>query len=230
MDALLLTDSAGKILFANTAGVRLLNVPAERLRDRLLVRHVESSNRRPFRIYVNRAAAGESVRFSVRIQPYRLQPVSVQAHVGPARDGLAWVLRDEKALPIERAPEWTEALATIRLGEVLEGVRDGVIVVGRDHSVLFANAAAHDMLSPHALTPGEPLPDPWSPSTRVLVTDLLEHDAHHAEALVEADERTSYWLPETASCSSSPTSPPRSGASVPSATSSPTPRTSCSRR
>ena len=194
VDALLLTDSSGKILFANAATVRLLNVPSGRLRDRLLVTHVERSNRRPFRIYVNRAAAGESVRFSVRIQPHRLQPLSVQAHVAPASDGLAWVLRDEKARPVERAPAWGEELATIQLGEVLEGVRDGVVVVGRDLSVLFANAAAQDMLSPHTLTPGERLPDPWSPSMPALVTDLLEHDAHNAEALVEADERTSYWL------------------------------------
>jgi len=194
VDPLLLTDGAGKILFANAAAVRLLNVRSGRLKDRLLVTHVEGSNRRPFRTYVNRAAAGESVRFSVRIQPHGLQPVPAQAHVTPVRDGLAWVLRDESALAVERVPDSTEGLERIQLGEVLEGVRDGVVVVGRDLRVLFANGAAHAMLSPHPPTPGQPLADPWKTSITPLVADLLEHDGHHAEALLEPDERTAYWL------------------------------------
>jgi two-component system, OmpR family, sensor histidine kinase VicK len=194
VDPLLLTDQAGKILFANGAAVRLLNVRSGILKDRLLVTHVERSNRRPFRTYVNRAAAGESVRFSVHIQPHGLQPVPVQALVTPVRDGLAWVLRDETALPLERTPDSTEGLERIQLGEVLEGVRDGVVVVGRDLTVLFANGAAQAMLSPHPPTPGEPLDEPWRTSITPLVAGLLEHDAHHAEALLEPDERTAYWL------------------------------------
>jgi len=194
VDPLLLTDEAGKIVFANAAAVRLLNVRSGRLEDRLLVTHVEPSNRRPFRTYVNRAAAGESVRFSVRIQPHGLQPMSVQARVTPVSGGLAWVLRDESRLPVERAPTSSERLERIQLGEVLEGVRDGVVVVGQDLRVLFANGAADAMLAPDPPTPGRPLGGPWKESITPIVTDLLEHDAHHAEALLEPDERTAYWL------------------------------------
>jgi signal transduction histidine kinase len=50
------------------------------------------------------------------------------------------------------------------------------------------------MLAPHELGPASPLPDPWPTSIRGLVRVLVEQDADNAEALVEVDERTAYWV------------------------------------
>ena len=82
----------------------------------------------------------------------------------------------------------------IRLGRVLEGVQDGVVVVDDGLCVRFANRAAHTLFAPHALVVGDPLPDPWTSSTHKLIEELFAHDAFNAEALVEPDERTSYWI------------------------------------
>jgi signal transduction histidine kinase len=197
VDPLLLTDAAGKILIANPAAVRLLNVRSGTLQDRLIVTHVETAHRRQFRIYLNRAAAGEALRFSLRIQPHGLQPVPVRAHVTPVSGGLAWVLRDETSQPAPLIQDSDESLVRVQLADVLEGVRDGVVIVGRDLRVVFANAAAYGMLSATPATPatpGQPLGTPWDRWITPLVSDLLEHDAHHAEALLEPDERTAYWL------------------------------------
>jgi PAS domain S-box-containing protein len=194
LDALVVTDAAGRILTANPATAELLNVRSAEVVGRLLVNHVDPSYRRSFRAYVERAGRGEHVRFSCGIVPRGLQPVPVRARVGPVRGGLGWVLRDETQARLDEASSDAGGIERLRLGRVLEGVRDGVIVVGADLCVIFANAPAKAMLAPHDLEPERPIPDPWPTSIRALVVALLEQDADNAEALVDVDERTAYWI------------------------------------
>ena len=85
-------------------------------------------------------------------------------------------------------------LLRIRIGRVLEGVQDGVVVVDHELRIRFANQAAHLLFAPHALVTGAVLPDPWPTSIRRVVEELFAHDAYNAEAFVEPDERTSYWF------------------------------------
>jgi signal transduction histidine kinase len=173
----------------------MLNVADEQLPGRLLVSHVEPAYRRAFRTYVNRAAAGERLRFACDLTPRGLQPLAVRVRVAPVRGGLGWVLRPEIAPSLDESQSaGPEGIEWLGLGRALEGVRDGVVLVGRDLAVAFANRPAEAMLAPHVLEHGLPLPDPWPTSIRTLVRELLEQDADNAEALVEVDERTAYWV------------------------------------
>jgi signal transduction histidine kinase len=47
------------------------------------------------------------------------------------------------------------------LSDVVGRMPTGVIVISPEHDVLYANSAARQMLRPHALSPGEQLPDAW---------------------------------------------------------------------
>jgi signal transduction histidine kinase len=117
----------------------------------------------------------------------------VRVHVTPVPNGLGWVLRavDPEPIPAAAAGGGVER---VQLGRVLEGVRDGVVVVGGDLVVEFANRTARALFAPAELEPGRALPDPWPVSVRDLVRELLEQAAFNAEALVEVDDRTAYWV------------------------------------
>lgn len=159
---------------------------------------VAAEQRRSFRTYLGRAAGGEELRFAHELVGEGRQPVPVRIRVVRRGDRLAWVLRDESDLA--RAHEAAAAthgdprLESVQLGLVLERVRDGILVIDRELRVRFANRTAQILLSPEPPVPGQPIPDPWSTSIRDLVTDLLERDALNAEALIEPDDRTAYWV------------------------------------
>lgn len=108
-------------------------------------------------------------------------------------DELGWVLREEsESVAPPGAPP--TPIDVVRLGRVLEAVRDGVVVVDRDRCVAFANRAAQAMFAPHPVTVGESVPDPWKVSVRRLVEELFEHEALNAEAVVEPEQGLAYWL------------------------------------
>ena len=176
----MLTDRAGKIVRANPAAARLLNLPHRSLVGRLLTSHVAQDDRRGFRRNLIRAGEGD-VRFSLDLLPRDLPPVRVRARVAPADGVLAWVLRGQTA---------PGGFAASQLGQVFEGIRDGVIVVDEDLNVRFANRSAQRIFGVDELVAGEPIPDPWPTSLRRLVAELLAHDAYSAEALIEPDEHT----------------------------------------
>ena len=185
----MLTDTAGKILTANAATSRLLNVPIRALLGHVLAAHVAQSDRRSFRSNVLRAARGERLRFAFDVVPRSLQPLRVRTLVAPTDHGLAWVIREQAAFP---ARAGGESVPGPRLGEVLEGIRDGVVVVDFELCVRFVNRAARLCFAPHDGEVGEPLPDPWPTSLRRLLTELFEQDALSAEAIVRPDDRSMY--------------------------------------
>lgn len=191
-DALLLTDAAGKIRFANPAASELLNTPAGALRSRLLVAHVEPAQRRSFRAALERAARGEAFVLETELMPRRLPPLAVRAHVAPVGEQIGWVLRAEA--PAQQRHEAVATPESTRLGRILEAVRDGVLVLDRDRCVLFANRAAAAMFAPLEIEIGGSVPEPWSISVRRLVDELFLHDAFNAEAIVEPEGGTAYWL------------------------------------
>ena len=193
-DALIVTDGNGKIRFANQAASSLLRASPKILQSRLLVSHVDPAHRRAFRAHLNRAAAGEALHFSFELAPPRAPPFPVRARVAPVESGLGWVLRRESAAPPATDFSGSDQPARAELGRVLDGVRDGVIVLGRDGRVEFANRPAQAMFAPHPVVPGELVPDPWSVSIRHLATELFLHDAFNAEALIDVDAGTAYWV------------------------------------
>ena len=198
LDALLLTDHVGKIEFANPAAASLLGLRDARVGGKLLIHFVAGEYRRAFRTYLGRAARGEELRFAVELGAGGRQPVPVRIRVVRSGDRLAWVLRDEsdltRAHEAAAATQGDPRLESVQLGLLLERVRDGVVVVDRELRIRFANRTAQALLAPEPALPGEPIPDPWSTSIRDLVNDLLERDALNAEALIEPDERTAYWV------------------------------------
>lgn len=198
IDALLITDRAGKIEFANPAAASMLESGRMRVLGRLLVGVVAPESRRSFRTYLARAAAGEELRFALELVVGRRRPLPVMVRVVPRGNDLVWVLRDESDLVRAReaaaVANGDPRLESVQLGLVLEQIRDGVVVVDRELRVRFANRTAAALLAPDPPLAGEPIPDPWSTSIRDLVTDLLERDALNAEALIDPDERTSYWV------------------------------------
>jgi signal transduction histidine kinase len=189
-EGLLLTDSASKLIRANSAAAALLNLPPQQLPGRLLAAHVAPGDQRDFRANLDRAVEGGDVRWTFGLIPRGLREVRVQARVQRTPEGLAWSLREN----LTRRDEEVADLQRIRLGRVFEAVQDGVVVVDHELRVRFANRAAHILFAPHALVVGEQLPDPWTSSTRRLIEELFAHDAYNAEALVEPDEHTSYWI------------------------------------
>ena len=198
LDALLLTDRVGKIEAANPAAATLLGNREAPLHGELLVHYVAGEHRRAFRTYLGRAASGEELRFAVDLVGGGLPPIPARVRVLPRGDRLAWALRDEsdlaRAHAAAAATQGDRELESVQLGLLLERVRDGVVVVDRELRVSFANRTAEALLGPDPITYGEAIPDPWSTSIRDLVTDLLERDALNAEALIEPDERTAYWV------------------------------------
>ena len=107
-DPYLTTDSAGIVREANTAAVRLLNVPIEKLKGKAIANFVSSGRRRAFRVGLNRIAVGEdpapgSEEWAVQISPRRGEPVEVSVTAAGVRENsgrvatIRWLLRDVTA-------------------------------------------------------------------------------------------------------------------------------------
>lgn len=81
-----------------------------------------------------------------------------------------------------------------KLERLLERLRDGVIMVGRDLRVEVANASARRALGAPLLE-GDPLPDPWeSPSLRELARTLLHPGGQVFQSRVTVEASRAYAL------------------------------------
>lgn len=107
-DPYLTTDSAGIIREANSAAVRLLNVPNNELKGKAIVSFVSSGRRRAFRVGLNRITVGDepapgSEEWAVQIRPRRGEPVEVSVTAAGVRESggrvstIRWLLRDVTA-------------------------------------------------------------------------------------------------------------------------------------
>ncbi|MEO9174262.1 MAG: ATP-binding protein [Gaiellales bacterium] len=80
-----------------------------------------------------------------------------------------------------------------RLEGLLGRLHEGVVLVDRDLSIGYANAAARRILGVDTLVPGNPLPDPWrEPSLRTLAVGLFRGGAIAFEARVSPDAEHTY--------------------------------------
>jgi PAS domain S-box-containing protein len=107
-DPYLTTNADGLITEANTAAVRLLNVPLERLKAKPISTFVAPGRRRAFRVGLNRIAVGEdpapgAEEWTVEIRPRRNAPVEVSVTAAGLRQSsgkvstIRWLLRDVTA-------------------------------------------------------------------------------------------------------------------------------------
>ena len=107
-DPYLTTDSAGTIREANTAAVRLLNVPVDKLKGKPITSFVSTGRRRAFRVGLNRIAMGDdpapdAEEWAVQISPRRGDPVEVSVTAASVRETggrvstIRWLLRDVTA-------------------------------------------------------------------------------------------------------------------------------------
>jgi signal transduction histidine kinase/HAMP domain-containing protein len=82
-----------------------------------------------------------------------------------------------------------------RLQRLLERLHQGVVTVGPDHRVDFANAEARWLLGVETLTQGDDLPEPWHGfSLHDFVARLLEQDAPISDARVDVGEEQAYSI------------------------------------
>jgi signal transduction histidine kinase/HAMP domain-containing protein len=95
----------------------------------------------------------------------------------------------------QRLRESFEQLASEhhRLEDLLERLHEGVVLVDRDLSVVYANGSARRILGVDSLSPGDPLPDPWrEPSLRTLAVGLFRSGAIAFEARATPDPEHTY--------------------------------------
>lgn len=77
-----------------------------------------------------------------------------------------------------------------RLRQLLEGLHEGVVAVDGELRIAFANPAARRLLTGHALTVGEPLPDLWPDfPLRAFAARLLDDADRAVQARVVEHER-----------------------------------------
>jgi PAS domain S-box-containing protein len=146
--AMLLTDAAGVVEYANAAAGAMLGLRATDLPGKPLAVYVGEEVRRGFRKVLNDMAAHAAPRtFEVTLQPRARLPLHAEASVWPVfgEDGmkLAWRLADVTTRHAAEA-ETHEQAATLRAA--IDSLPVGLAAMDRDGSVLLWNRAAGELL------------------------------------------------------------------------------------
>jgi PAS domain S-box-containing protein len=183
-DAFLLTDANGKIVEANDRAAEFLAVRGDLLVGNPLAAFVERESRQVFRHELMaragaRSRASTELRLSHRGGRTRDVEATV-ASVPPRSDGgvLLWLLRDvservgaarslgerltARTGELEQARERAER-ERVHLRDLFQRLQEGVVAVGADGVVAYANGPARHFFLPARLVEGEPLPEPWPP-------------------------------------------------------------------
>lgn len=176
-EAVVVTDSKGKILLASGSAKRLLGCA----HDGLVTRFVASEFRRPLRALLQPGASDEPLE------------LVVEPRGGPPFPALAWVRRrgERFYVSFEEVPQAGEDLQP-GLGRLVEGLSEGLVVLDRSLRVTLANPTAARVLGTAA---GEPLPERWGLfDVRAFAATLFAAEAMHAEAVVTPVEGESFAL------------------------------------
>ena len=153
-DGLLAVDAKGHVLTANAAASGLFGFGPEKIEGKHLEDLVPPVSRRPLRELL---AKGEG-----RLETF-LSGRRTEIRVRRLEDGVLLVrLRTQ---PRSRAD------AGDSLGEFLFGFPHGVVRVGNDGKVTFANPLAKVLFRPQALVVGRPLPEPWPSISLATIVD-----------------------------------------------------------
>ena len=146
------------------------------------------------------AAAGLVVALLIAARLRRISTAAAEIERGSFETELRPRFRDELgdlAATVDRMRErLRESFANLeaerdRLRVLLEQLQEGVIAVDPQLTVVFANAAAHELVSGQRLAEGEPLPDP-TPQFRLrdLASRLFDRDAGVSQGRLSMGDRT----------------------------------------
>lgn len=217
-DAYLTTDEVGKIEEANRSAVRLLRREHRFLLGKPLLACVAPPSRRALRNELQRIRDGDEPReLDVEVWTRDRSPVTARARLGAVRDrdgrirAVRWTLHDvteqrqaetelrllaaeldrrvtERTLELETATRALDA-ERMRLARLLERLPEGIVAVGLDGRVEYANPAAASMLGDDVASVGTALPERWNGvEVARRVDELITGDAV-LELLAEAHDR-----------------------------------------
>jgi PAS domain S-box-containing protein len=180
-DAFVLTDTRGTIVEANDRAGALLGSSGA-LVGTSIARFVEARSRPEFeQLLAELAGSGSRRTAELRMTPPTGRTLDVEATIAAVSewgDGgvRLWLLRDvtervgaARSLD-ERLSERTDELARTRakaerervhLRDLIQRLQEGVVAVGANGDVVYANGPAGDLFLPAQLVEGEPLPEPW---------------------------------------------------------------------
>ena len=211
-DAYVVTDERGKVVQANAAARRLLNVSQRALVGKALAAYVESQDRFAFQKRVAELVADdEACELQFRVVARSGAPADIAATVAASREAdgswlLRWLLRDvtvrvrEEAEVRARTAELERrvrrrtrelSVERDRLRLLFERLHQGVVTFNRDLAVGFANHELREILATPRLRPGDQLPDVWGQtSLRALARQLHGRGAEPLEVVIDDGSRT----------------------------------------
>jgi len=143
-DGLLAVDARGRIVTANAAAPGLFGLGPEKIEGHLLEELVPAVSRRPLRELLARGDGRLEAFLAYRHTEIRLRRLA---------DGVSLVrLRPQRPSRRETGD---------MMGDFLTGFPYGVVRVGNDGNIAFANPIAKALFRPSVLRVGGPLPEPW---------------------------------------------------------------------